>query len=362
MPISSQLQQEIELLKAKMANLEQDNLIKNKALTNLQQNNDIQKTIVKILEISLLPISLKEQLTEILRLVLSIDWLTLTKKGCIFIVEEDKVLTLISQVGLSKPLLTMCNKVAFGQCLCGKAAQTMQMIFKNCVDHEHTNRPEGMQPHGHYNLPIILRGQVIGVLNLYVEHGHKSTTLEQSFLKAVANALAGIIERKRLEESLAKLSLTDPLTDLPNRRKIFDEVNKSIARAKRNNKEVAILFVDLDKFKPINDKYGHEYGDKVLQIVADKFKCSLRINDLVGRIGGDEFIIIAEDLSHKDEANTIVTRIKEHLRQPMVFGNKELQIDCSIGTAIYPVDSTQADELIDMADKRMYLQKASKKT
>lgn len=359
--MNSQLKQEVEKLKEQVDDLVQDNVSKNKALAALQQNYDIQQTIVKILEISLSPITLREQLVEILQLVLSIDWLTLTKKGCVFLVEEGKQLTLTAQVGLSEPLLSMCSKVQFGHCLCGKAAQTEQVVFKNCVDHEHQTRPEGMLPHGHYCLPIMSRGKVIGVLNLYVEHGHQACDLEKVFLAAVTNALAGIIERKKLEESLAKLSLTDPLTDLPNRRKVFDEVNKSIARAKRNKTKVAILFIDLDGFKPINDKYGHDFGDRVLKEVADRFSRALRQNDLVGRIGGDEFIVIAEDINGAEEVDKLSDRIKQQIKEPIQYRAIELVVNCSIGTSIYPSDSTQADELIEVADKKMYIEKMLKK-
>ena len=142
-----------------------------------------------------------------LLLILDIPWLTLEEKGCIFLVKEhQKSLEMAVHHNLGDPLLKMCANVAFGRCLCGRAAQLQQLVFKACVDADHENRPTGITPHGHYNVPIISKGATLGVLNLYVKHGHQPDSTEQQFLIMAASALASIIERKETETKLQTLS------------------------------------------------------------------------------------------------------------------------------------------------------------
>lgn len=358
--MSGNYSKKIAHLESEVASLREDVQKRNDALMDLKKQSDIQQALIQVLEISLLPISLKEQLEAVLRLVLEIDWLTLTKKGSVFLVEKSQELKLVAEENLPESLLTLCDKVSFGKCLCGKAAESQKLIFKNCVDADHDHRPEGMKPHGHYNIPIQSRGNVIGVLNLYVDHGHQSTELERNFLKAIANALAGVIERKRMEESLAKLSLTDPLTELPNRRKLFDEVTKSMSRVSRNHTKLAVFFIDLDKFKPINDILGHEAGDKVLKIISKRLVATNRINDTIGRLGGDEFILVAEDVRNYQDALIIKERIEKNLNFEIELKSNKVQLGCSIGIALYPDDSTEVEELISFADLDMYKEKQSK--
>lgn len=177
------------------------------AIENLKRHNDLQTALNEILCVSLQDVSLAAMLQKILLLVLDIPWLALEKKGCIFLTKENqKTLELVVHHNLSSPLLKMCEEVAFGQCLCGSAAKSQSTIFKNCVDEDHENRPPGMTPHGHYNVPIIANDNVLGVLNLYVKHGHRPNPIEQNFLKIVANALASIIERKQSDSRLHILS------------------------------------------------------------------------------------------------------------------------------------------------------------
>jgi len=167
----------------------------------------IHRALHSILEISLEAISLKEQLQSILNLILDLPWLGIDPHGSIHLTENNsKELIMKVQKGLSDKRLRICRKIPFGYCLCGQAALTKKMIFKNCIDDCHDVRYPGIPPHGHYCVPILSKGRVLGVINMYIKENHKKTKLEEDFLSATANTLAGIIERKRAEEDLQKIN------------------------------------------------------------------------------------------------------------------------------------------------------------
>jgi len=139
-----------------------------------------------------------------LKLILLVEWLTLESQGSIFLIddEHEDMLRLEVQNGLSQPLLELCARVPFGKCHCGITAKTRKISFTNCIDDDHSIRFEGMKPHGHYCIPIISGDNLLGVINLYVKSDHIRNIEEEGFLLAVANTLAGIIDRKKMEEQL----------------------------------------------------------------------------------------------------------------------------------------------------------------
>ncbi len=176
-------------------------------VAELKRLTDVQAALNKILSVSLQNISLVAMLQQVLELVLEIPWLALEKKGCIFLTKgKQKTLELVVHHNLGKPLLKMCENVPFGRCLCGRAAQSQKLVFKDCVDADHENLPAGITPHGHYNIPIVTDDVTMGVLNLYVKHGHQPEQIEQQFLSMVAVSLAGIIGHKQSETRLQILS------------------------------------------------------------------------------------------------------------------------------------------------------------
>lgn len=143
---------ELISLQNKVTQLENEALSYQKAMDELHHRIDIQDATNEILNISLMPVSLEEQMESILLLVLNISWLALEGKGCIFLTDEQgQGLNMIAHHNLGQSLLTMCKQVPFGSCLCGKAAIDQTLIFRNCIDKDHHYHPEGMQPHGHYN-------------------------------------------------------------------------------------------------------------------------------------------------------------------------------------------------------------------
>ena len=169
-----------------------------------------------------------------------------------------------------------------------------------------------------------------------------------------------ITERKRMEEQTWRHANFDPLTQLPNRRLFFELLNHEITKMKRENGSLAVLFLDLDRFKEINDGFGHDVGDSVLIEAARRVKGALRASDTVARLGGDEFTIILSDPKSPAAVEQVVRKIRESLAQPFALSDSnEGYVTGSVGIALYPNDATSPDMLIRRADHAMYLAKAA---
>jgi diguanylate cyclase (GGDEF)-like protein len=168
-----------------------------------------------------------------------------------------------------------------------------------------------------------------------------------------------ITERKRLEEKIRHMANHDPLTGLPNRRLFMELLRFGLAEARRNHKKAGLLFLDLDRFKEINDSLGHETGDHLLRAVADRLKAVIRDSDAVARIGGDEFIILLGGIEQREDIATIAQKILDSFREKSVVAGHELSIGFSIGISVYPDDSEDIDTLFRYADSAMYYAKGA---
>lgn len=196
---------------------------------NLSYQN--QKIMSSILQISLMPVSLDQQLELILDQILSIPTIELLPNGAILLADaEPGILALKAQRGFSEQQLATCGRVPFGKCHCGRAAQSGQLQFVHCIDETHDFVFDRMKPHGHYCVPIISDDSVLGVIALYIQEGHKSSELEQESLHAIANILAGVIERKRMEGQLIGLigHLKQTIKELDEERKFNESVITSL--------------------------------------------------------------------------------------------------------------------------------------
>jgi diguanylate cyclase (GGDEF)-like protein/PAS domain S-box-containing protein len=170
-----------------------------------------------------------------------------------------------------------------------------------------------------------------------------------------------ITERKRAEQKIAHLAHYDYLTDLPNRALFLDVLNHSIALAKRNKHKVAVLFIDLDGFKKINDALGHDAGDQMLKSVAVRLKETIRDSDAVARVGGDEFIIVLDNIESEENAAQVANKMIGALSKPFDFNGRPCHLGGSIGISLYPEGSKNPEMLIKQADEAMYLAKQSGK-
>lgn len=204
-----------------------------RAQTKLVHALSLEKTLVRLHLIAVQAQDLKHKLAEMLEVILDACWLSVNPKGAIFLVENGNTLVLIAQVGLDKPLLALCATVPFGKCLCGQAAARGERIYANCVTREHEISFPGMAPHGHHCVPIRGKnGDVIGVLNLYVDAAGRSESEDTSFLPLVAATLALVIERYGSEQQVHRLSLAIEQSPasvvITNREGVIEYVNPKV--------------------------------------------------------------------------------------------------------------------------------------
>lgn len=205
-------------------------------------------------------------------------------------------------------------------------------------------------------VPLKIENKIIGsmILQSYIDPNLYSKK-DIKLMEFVSQQIATAIERKQVEEKLKFLSLYDSLTRLPNRVLFYDRMKQEIAYAKREQKKFSLMFLDLDDFKEVNDKFGHDIGDQLLQGVAKRFSKLLRKTDTICRLGGDEFTILLPRLAQPRE-NTldVIRKIFSSLGESFLIGGNQIHITTSIGIALYPDDGEEGEILIKSADKAMY--------
>ena len=177
---------------------------------------------------------------------------------------------------------------------------------------------------------------------------------EIAFLEATANVLADAIERRRSEEEMRRQALHDPLTGLPNRTLFMDRLSLALNHAARRKTSVAVLFLDLDRFKFVNDSLGHVAGDQLLCLLAGRLSDALRPGDTVARFGGDEFCVICDDLAGPAMAIGVAQRMTAALARPFELGTSEQFVSASVGIAIAEDRTRTAEDLVGEADAAMY--------
>lgn len=429
---------------------------------------------------------MKETLELCLSRLLEISWLSLLPMGGIFLMEEDaKTLRLYASRALSQEILTLCNRVPLGRCLCGAAAASREIQFSDCLDGRHEISYPGMTEHGHYNLPLFSEGEVIGVMVLYLPHGFERDQAKEQFLNSVAGILASFIRRKKAEEELRiaasafesqeamivtdadavilrvnrafteitgytageavgqtprllksgrhgadfyrqmwesinrtgvwqgeiwdrhkngseypkwltisavkndegtvthyigshyditeqklaeekinELAFFDQLTGLPNRMLLMDRLTQAMSTGSRTGRFGALLFIDLDNFKMLNDTQGHDVGDKFLKQVALRVRSCIRENDTVARLGGDEFVVVVSELSsNQKEAATDIEIVAEKIlasfNLPYRLDYTDHHSTASIGVTLFKGHLATHDDLLKQADLAMYKAKAA---
>jgi diguanylate cyclase (GGDEF)-like protein len=171
--------------------------------------------------------------------------------------------------------------------------------------------------------------------------------------------MTDVTEHKQAEERMQRVAHHDSLTGLPNRSLFNDRLDQAIRLAKRSSRQFALLYLDLDRFKTVNDTLGHAAGDELLQGVATRIRQQVRESDTVARVGGDEFTVILHGTAMREEAETVSGKIHAALAAPFQVGSPKqgVEIGSSIGIALYPADAGDADALVKAADAAMYTAK-----
>jgi diguanylate cyclase (GGDEF)-like protein len=168
-----------------------------------------------------------------------------------------------------------------------------------------------------------------------------------------------VTDRKKSEEVIRRMAHHDHLTGLANRARFSQEIEHAVTGSRRSDARLALAMIDLDKFKPVNDRFGHLVGDKLLAAIADVLKSHIRDGDLAARFGGDEFAVLLTNVESVDHAVTIARRICEALSAPITIDGHVLEIGASIGIALYPDHAATATNLISAADDALYSVKDS---
>ncbi len=213
--------------------------------------------------------------------------------------------------------------------------------------------------------PIYSEGNVIGVTCFeHVGPQRQWSREDEEFARSISDLCAQVIineHRKNAEKLLNQQAHYDELTKLPNRVLFADRFSQAIAHSRRTKTFLAICFLDLDDFKPVNDSYGHDIGDQLLIEVAKRLQAAIREQDTVSRQGGDEFTLLLGDLESKTQCEELLKRISLALRQPYLINNYPHNIKASIGATLYPNDDADLDTLLRHADQAMYQAKLAGK-
>jgi diguanylate cyclase (GGDEF)-like protein/PAS domain S-box-containing protein len=176
--------------------------------------------------------------------------------------------------------------------------------------------------------------------------------------KAIQTIVHDITKHKHYEEQLRKQALYDALTSLPNRTYLMEQLERAIVLGERTKRPIYILFIDLDRFKTVNDSLGHDVGDELLKMIAERIWTCVRRSDVLARLGGDEFVVLLGDGINEDALAKLVERILSAVCRPLTLKDQEISVTCSIGCSTYPDDGTDAITLLKHADTAMYRAKA----
>jgi len=470
-PLQTESQHQVIVTIRDITRLREDEIVKH-------QDQEQQITLRKLLEATLADGTQEETLGKCMELVLAVSWLSLLPKGGVFLMDEnEQQLRLAVTRNLAMEIQTLCARVPLGRCHCGRAAATCEVQYAHCVDEKHEITYPGIPEHGHYSMPLLSSGELLGVLVLYLPPEFERDALKEQFLASVADILAGYINRKQhedrlrrsaavlnsthdgvivtdlnsrvvainpaftkitgyseaevlgktpallrsrhhddafyqqlwvsvkqtgfwqseiwnrrkngeiypewltisavhdergtvvnyvgvftdissvkqAEERLSHLAHHDALTGLPNRLLLQTLLKHALFQARRDNQVLAVLFMDLDRFKHVNDSLGHTAGDELLKIAADRLRKRVRESDTIARLGGDEFILLLEGLHGADDAANVARDLIELFKAPFRLAcGHEVYVGASIGISIFPNDSDSADQLVRNADTAMY--------
>ncbi|MBI1786378.1 MAG: EAL domain-containing protein [Acidobacteria bacterium] len=288
---------------------------------------------------------------------------------CAVMLERDRQLMLAAAPRLPAGYQEAVATVRIGPTSgsCGAAAYwkqsvTVSDILRDPIWKDHREIALDHDLRACWSVPILSgKGEVLGTLATYHRQNAQPDRQQMKLLQTVAGAAAVAIEQRRLSEQLAYQALHDSLTGLPNRTLFEERLRQALAFARRHGHLVALMYLDLDRFKLINDTLGHAAGDVLLRQVAWRLRGCVRETDTLARISGDEFTVIATGLKQPEDATVVAEAILNAFRTPFQIEKRELFVTASIGISIYPQDATEATILQRNADSSMYRAKHSGK-
>jgi diguanylate cyclase (GGDEF)-like protein/PAS domain S-box-containing protein len=208
--------------------------------------------------------------------------------------------------------------------------------------------------HGAFAFPLTAANQVLGVMEFFHRDVRKPDEMLIKIAESIGSQIGQFIVRMQAEEAVKYVAMHDTVTNLPNRVMFNQRLEQAIAQAQRHTRQLALMFIDLDRFKNINDTLGHETGDQLLRDVAERLKVNLRSGDIVARLGGDEFVVLLEDLSDAVSVGNVAEKLIGALGCNFVIAGREVHITASIGISTYPGDAHDVRSMMKYADIAMY--------
>ena len=253
--------------------------------------------------------------------------------------------------------------------LCAKVIRSGQALLLTPDDDaglsedsgRHSQARGGKDSRSWLGVPLQSRQRTIGALVVQgnVDNAHY-THDDQELLQFVSDQIAAAIERKQMIANLQHAALYDGLTKLPNRELFHDRMQLALARVRRDQVRLSLLYLDLDKFKEVNDTFGHGTGDLLLQEAARRLEKCVRAGDTVARFGGDEFVVLLDNTGSPDQTASIAEKIRSALNKPFNLSGHEISVLVSIGVAHCPLHGDDEKQLLSHADEAMYLEKKAR--
>jgi len=238
----------------------------------------------------------------------------------------------------------------------GSAAQTELVAHDFCktlLDVAVMPSGQPLNYSGWQGVVLSSHNDVLGALAVQIDHALAGAS-DAELLDFVGQHIAIAIERKELLARLHHYAMYDDLTQLPKRELFYDRCRHALSSIERNNATLAVCYLDLDGFKPVNDQYGHATGDALLQQIAGRLLASVRQTDTVARFGGDEFVVLLNQIESTAVVATIVDKIRLCLNQSFLINSHVISVTPSIGIALYPAEGASAEQLLALADRAMY--------
>ena len=208
--------------------------------------------------------------------------------------------------------------------------------------------------HAGFAFPLLRGNQVLGVMEFFHRDAGEPSPVLVNIAESIGSEVGQYLVRTQAEDAVKFMAMHDALTRLPNRAMFSERLGGAIANAERHTRSLAVLFIDLDRFKLINDTLGHEAGDYVLSEAARRLTDSLRAGDTVARLGGDEFVVLLEEVDDPVYVGSVSQKLIDALAAPFIIGGREYRITASIGVAAYPQDGGDPETLLKHADIAMY--------
>ncbi|MES9989148.1 MAG: EAL domain-containing protein [Candidatus Thiodiazotropha endolucinida] len=333
----------------------------------IQQAMQREHALTELLNLSLGSVSLNNYLDQALQLLNdNLQWDFPETRNAIYLIkwDEDPHLHMVASRQFSAEDQTACKRIPLGYCACGQAMEQADMVVcKHANPYPSTQLGDHGEV-GHLCVPLVNDRSPLGLLVHCFSCEQDEDEQLRAFLLRVADVLSMGISWHYANERIEYLAYHDELTNLPNRRLFTDRLDQELRRAKRHNERGAVLFLDLDRFKNLNDVLGHTIGDEFLVRISERLQSMLRMDDSLCRWGGDEFLVLLPVLSRDLEsaiskANLVAEKLIRTVAKPIEIQNHDLQLTASIGIAMYPNQTVESEDLIKYADTAMYQAKQS---